>query len=475
MPKRIEKCVEGVLKNPKFKPRNPKQTKKDAAWAVCQQMDKEGKLSEDAEGKLLFLEPIFLDDFTTVEERTDRDEAYEEFNRTLNALSSTAWEILYNDKITDKKEKILEQAKQFVGLLKDKFKDLNFSELNTDFILFSSRVDPEIIIHENDTVTIKSLPIFQLGEHKGYPYDQDWADNTISIFNQQKESQGFLPPVAISHEEQDGRPGTPVEGFINDLIQKNDLLLAEVIKVPKDVVKKFPYRSVELHPVTHEITSLRLLGANERPYFKFGPTQFKEDKGKIYLTFKDRGGEDKMELSDKDKNWFTEFFSKLIPHKKEEDKDKKVFTEEEVKVKLVEEKSRLEKESQVKFAEDEKKKDIGVLMKTLFIGNGKKEGTILAPRLKAKVETIFSRLDNLEKIKFAEEDRTEKEATVFNLMKEVFSEILEKPDSLVFLGEKTRFTVAQNPENKDKFSEEEEDKVAKRATANLHLKKKKKE
>jgi len=474
MPKAVEECVKGIMKDPDFKPKNKDDTKEEAAWGVCQAAHKKGKLSED--GKL----PVgFAEDYLTVEESLSKDEAYKVYDSTRWALDNAIFDIMGNPDITGKKEKVLAQVESFAGILKEKFKDLNFSGLGS-FVNFSgSLLDYEIVPNDDGTVSIKNLPIVQLGNHKGNKLDVNWAHMVISNFYAEKGKTGFVPPAFVSHKIPEGMVGKPVQGFIDELRLIGDVLYADLIKVPAEIVKDFPYRSVELASDDLSLTGMALLGADEIPYFKFEPTIYNDKKeGKIILTFKDQGGEEKMELSEKDKNWFTEFFSKFIPHKKEIDPEpggKKTFTEEEVNAKLVAEKSRIEKENQAKFAEDEKKKDIGVLMKTFFTQNGKKEGTILAPRLKARVETIFSRLDNLEKIKFTEEDKTEKEGTAFNLMKEVFSEILEKPDSLVVLGEKSRFNKVPNPDDKEKFSEEEEDKVAKRATANLHLKKKKKE
>ena len=35
MPQKLDICVQHLMADPKFKPRNPKQTKEQAAWAVC--------------------------------------------------------------------------------------------------------------------------------------------------------------------------------------------------------------------------------------------------------------------------------------------------------------------------------------------------------------------------------------------------------------------------------------------------------
>ena len=41
MPQSVEDCVKALMRDPKFKPKNPKQTKREAAWAVCQAQHEE--------------------------------------------------------------------------------------------------------------------------------------------------------------------------------------------------------------------------------------------------------------------------------------------------------------------------------------------------------------------------------------------------------------------------------------------------
>lgn len=389
MPKIVEKCVADLMADPKFKAKNPKQSKKDAAWAVCQAAHQNKKMGED-------------------------------------------------------------------GTLPVGFAD----EYLLDIITFGEKVDYQIVPQLDGTVTIKNLPFFQLGFHKNFPFDQDWADQAISLFKAKKEKEGFIPPVFKGHKTSES-DAKPVMGFINDMSRQGDLLFAEITKVPKDVAREYPYRSVEVVPAKQEITGLALLGADEIPYFKFAPVQFNEnEESKINLTFKDEGGEDMstFEFAQEDRSLLKgilDGITKFFSTKKSDDPsgDKKTFTEDEVKKRendlKIQVKMETEKVQQVQFAEAEKKKDQTEMMKLLFAGPDQKEGLFLAPRLKGKVEAVFAKLDNLEKVKFSEPGTdgkdAEKEGTIYGMLREVFSEIMTKPDAWLPLGEKTRFSIATVP------------------------------
>lgn len=45
-PEVVERCVKKLMADPKFKPRDPKQTKREAAWAVCTAQHEKKKLSK---------------------------------------------------------------------------------------------------------------------------------------------------------------------------------------------------------------------------------------------------------------------------------------------------------------------------------------------------------------------------------------------------------------------------------------------
>lgn len=53
MPKFVDDCVKALMADPKFKPKDPSQTKEDAAWAVCQT-----RYKQLAEGSIITLETI---------------------------------------------------------------------------------------------------------------------------------------------------------------------------------------------------------------------------------------------------------------------------------------------------------------------------------------------------------------------------------------------------------------------------------
>lgn len=50
MPARVDRCVQSLMEDPKFKPRKPDQTKEDAAWALCTWLDQRGRLRDSTAG-----------------------------------------------------------------------------------------------------------------------------------------------------------------------------------------------------------------------------------------------------------------------------------------------------------------------------------------------------------------------------------------------------------------------------------------
>ena len=196
-----------------------------------------------------------------------------------------------------------------------------------------------------------------------------------------------------------------------------------------------------------------------------------------------------FELAEKDKKSLAEAIGdtlkKIFGKTDDSPADKKTFTEDEVKKRedavKAQVKADTEKAQQVQFAEAEKKRDQAEMMKLLFADKDAKEGMFLAPRLRAKVEAVFAKLDNLEKVKFSEPGPdgkdAEKEGTTYGMLREIFSEIMTKPDAFLPLGEKSRFSVATPPAGtgNDKVTMEEAEKTAKHVTEKFGTKRRKEE
>lgn len=510
MPEIVEKCVKALMADPKFKAKNKDDSKKDAAWAVCTARHKEGKLTEqnfDAEMKVLFSDIKtylkFDEDITSVAEQLGQNKAFAILDEHVWALRNTINQILLDDEVKDKKDKILVQLQEFAKLTKTEIAKLgDFTDQRAEVIPFTGEVESYEVVDVGDgEVQINNLPIFMLGNHRGFNYDENWAkDVAISGFEKNK-STGHLPGICIQHTYDEGGHPVPkeVKSFFDNMRVENDVIYCDTLPIDKEIARNFPYRSVEINPDTRRIDALAIHGAESVPYFKFPPVMFDEGKDtgekKIILTFfdenfkTDKGG-DKMkdqktqDLEAKKKNFLQSIMAQVEKFFEAKGEVPKVelFTEEEVKKREEKAKEDAKKDAQTKFMEDRKQEEIGTILKDLFGENGRKEGFALAPRVKSKVESFLKSISSQSTIKFTEETgkdadkkTVEKELTQFNAIKELFTEILQAPETvLVELGEKSRFVELPNLTGKETLTEDQNTKRGKDVAAKFGAKKKEK-
>lgn len=123
--------------------------------------------------------------------------------------------------------------------------------------------------NEDGSYDILSVPIFKLGKHRDFNYDQDWFDKTKAN-HENDEQNDYYPPVIIGHN--DGKDEKPARGFLKNLQLSGENVLADIIKIPGKIFdqlkeRAYPNRSVEVKPQAHKISALALLGGTE-PYHK---------------------------------------------------------------------------------------------------------------------------------------------------------------------------------------------------------------
>lgn len=130
------------------------------------------------------------------------------------------------------------------------------------------------------STNIRRLEIFRLCKRDKTDYDQNWFQRMHELFQKEK-AQGFLPSAVIGHEAEPGKEPESV-GMIDNLALEGDLVYADVLKIPpadfgklKD--RRFPNRSVELHPETGQLMALSFLGKT-RPFHKLPVMEFKGEQ-----------------------------------------------------------------------------------------------------------------------------------------------------------------------------------------------------
>lgn len=130
------------------------------------------------------------------------------------------------------------------------------------------------------TYAVRGVPIFALGEHRGFPYDESWARRALKTFARLKKEHGYLPPVVLGHTTDDGQE-KPAVGFLDRLRLIGSHIVADIVNLGKDAFDeiragRWPYRSVEVFDRAAQITALALLGGTP-PYLKTAPLHFAED------------------------------------------------------------------------------------------------------------------------------------------------------------------------------------------------------
>jgi hypothetical protein len=130
------------------------------------------------------------------------------------------------------------------------------------------------------TYTIRGVPVFELGKHRGFQYDESWAKRALRSFAKLKKDRGYLPPVILGHTADDGHE-KPAVGFMDRLRLTGSHLVADLVGISRELFEQvrkgcWPYRSIEVFDKEAQITALALLGGT-RPYMKTDPLHFAED------------------------------------------------------------------------------------------------------------------------------------------------------------------------------------------------------
>lgn len=162
---------------------------------------------------------------------------------------------------------------------------------------------------ENGKYRIERVPIFKLGEIRGFLYDRQWSERMLANMQRRAES-GFYPPVIVGHngfgselkekeaigfmknfsvEYMGDDPDMPMGTVYCDFIDIGEERMQEI----RDM--KYPYRSVEVWNDRAEFSAVALLGGTE-PYFKFPRLEvFGAEDGKAVHNYSIENGELRIE------------------------------------------------------------------------------------------------------------------------------------------------------------------------------------
>ena len=126
------------------------------------------------------------------------------------------------------------------------------------------------------SINIRGLEIFKLCTRNGKTYDDKWFKR-IQKYHEAEKIDGYLPSAVIGHEAIEGIEPESI-GLMDNLKLQGKLVYADVLKVPAEAFKKmqerrFPNRSVELHPKTGQLLALSFLGKT-RPFHKLPVMEF---------------------------------------------------------------------------------------------------------------------------------------------------------------------------------------------------------
>lgn len=277
MPEVVDKCVKALMANTDFKPKKKGDSKKDAAWAVCTARHKEGNLTEenfDKDMKILFSDLRtylkFDEEIATVIGELAKDKSTGLLFEHVRALEDSFYKILSNDEIKDKKTEIKKRIDEFRDLLKKGIESLGkFTEWRYEVIPFTGEIgNYEVVDVGDDKVKINNLPIFMLGEWRDFDYSEKWANEVaIAGFNENKKT-GHLPAMCIQHTyDKDGHPvPKPVISYFDNVRLKDDVVYCDTLPIDKQTAKDFPFRSVEINPITRRIDALAIHGAESVPF-----------------------------------------------------------------------------------------------------------------------------------------------------------------------------------------------------------------
>lgn len=149
--------------------------------------------------------------------------------------------------------------------------------------------------NRDGSVNIRDLEIFKLCEREGKKYDAEWF-RRFQQYHALEKMSGYLPSAVIGHETKEGEERKNI-GLVDNVRLKGDMVYADVLKVPQNEFesmkeRRFPNRSVELHPNTGQLLALAFLGKT-RPFHKLPVMEFHSGMVEpVRLDFEDvgRGG-----------------------------------------------------------------------------------------------------------------------------------------------------------------------------------------
>lgn len=163
---------------------------------------------------------------------------------------------------------------------------------------------------ENGRYTIKKVPVFKLGDIRGYCYNRAWSERMLSNMQMRAEND-YYPPVIVGHngfgselKEKDAigfMKNFSVEYQGNDPDVPMGTVFCDLDEIPEAAMQdirdmKYPYRSVEVWNDRAEFSAVALLGGTE-PYFKFPRLEvYSQEKGApVVHNFAIENGELKIE------------------------------------------------------------------------------------------------------------------------------------------------------------------------------------
>ncbi len=181
------------------------------------------------------------------------------------------------------------KAKAWVEEHKDKFNALDDLLVQTRVpirhaTLFSDNLQVSYEEAEDGTFTIRDVPVFELGEHRGFNYDDEWARRAMANFRTMKAEHGYAATVIIGHTTDDPKGERPAVGFMDNLRLVGKRFIADLVHIGKDLFEQikagnWPYRSIEVFDNLAQITAVALLGGTP-PYMKTAPLMFGDERGK---------------------------------------------------------------------------------------------------------------------------------------------------------------------------------------------------
>jgi transcriptional regulator with XRE-family HTH domain len=151
--------------------------------------------------------------------------------------------------------------------------------------------------NDDGTIDVLGVEIFELGQHKGFDYDETWAQKTLDTHQQLAYKNGYLPSIIIGHNN--GDEEKPAKGRMANFALDGSYITCDYNRVPPEMYEslkkgEYPHRSVEVIPGEHRFTALALLGGTS-PHHKLPNLEvFGEEPDAVPVLFDlDRFVEDK--------------------------------------------------------------------------------------------------------------------------------------------------------------------------------------